>query len=52
METKKKYQTPKMTAYNLKAQTLLAGSGNGSGNINPGGSSSGNYSWGGEYWSE
>ena len=47
METKKKYQTPKMTAYNIKAQTLLAGS-----NINPGGNSPGNYSWGGEYWSE
>ena len=48
METKKKYQTPKMTAYNIKAQTLLAGSGN----INHGGSSSGTLSLEGEYWSE
>ena len=48
METKKKYQTPKMTAFNVKPQALLAGSGN----INHEGSSSGNYSWGGEYWSE
>ena len=48
METKKKYQTPKMTAYNLKPQALLAGSGN----INHEGNAPGNYSWGGEYWSE
>lgn len=48
METKKKYQTPKMTAHNIKAQTLLAGSGN----INHEGNAPGNYSWGGEYWSE
>ena len=52
METKKKYQTPKMIAYNLKPQALLAGSGNGSGNINHGGNAPGTLSWEGEYWGE
>lgn len=47
METKKKYQTPKMTAFNVKPQALLAGS-----NINHEGSSSGTLSLEGEYWSE
>ena len=44
METKKKYQTPEMTAYNVKQQALLAGS-----NINHEGSAPGTYSWDGEY---
>ena len=48
METKKKYQTPKMTAYNLKPQALLAGSGN----INHEGNAPGTLSLEGEYWSE
>ena len=36
-----------MTAFNVKPQALLAGS-----NINHEGNAPGNYSWGGEYWSE